>query len=78
MNPSDWKYEFVRRRTYDNYVDRMAKRISAILERLEILEVNEEILAEEIQGVGRRLSVIQYEDTRVALLGRADADDPQV
>ncbi len=38
MNPSDWKYEFVRRRTYDNYVDRTGKRIVKMLKQIAIFE----------------------------------------
>ncbi len=75
MKPSDWKYEFIRRRTYDNYVDRTGKRLDKIWDRVKNLDLHLSYAMEAIETLEAEVEGLKsYTDDRiVSLAGRREA-----
>ncbi len=67
------KYQFIRRRTYDYYVDRSAKRFDGIIHRLAVLENFVHDLHSLLEAQDAELESLRLDKTSVRIAGRLDA-----
>ncbi len=72
------KYSFVRRRTYDYYVDRSAKRFDGIIQQLSNLESHIQYLVDKIEILDAELEGVRLDKTSVRIAGRRDATERKV
>ncbi len=73
MSDEGMKYRFVKRRLYDNYVDRTQKKFDALFHRLAVLENRLVDHEGYIQMLEAETESLRLDRTSVRIAGRRDA-----
>ncbi len=73
MNDEGMKYTYVKRRLYDNYVDRTAKRFDRIIHQLAVQESWIADLRSALEDTDAEVEALSLDKTSVRIAGRREA-----